>query len=263
MAAGKLKSPLNDKPLRNPGESLDKQILDVQYNGAIKYALISLVSIMMAMKEWHQWYNHLPPSPWEYTYMALIVVIYSTIKIAHTLKKVKSLRQGRDGEKAVGQYLENLRESSAKVFHDIPADGFNLDHVVICKSGLYVIETKTYSKPDKGEVKIIFNGDAIFLNGKIKTDKPIIQVRAASKWLNDLILQVTGLKLTVKPVIVFPGWFIEPTFESKSSDVWVLNPKALPTFIGNSKEQLSIEQVRMVSGHLSRYIRSFEDKKKT
>jgi Nuclease-related domain len=258
-----MKSPLKDKPLRNPGQSLDNQIMDLVFDEIIKYILMSTVMIIIAMMEWVRWYSKTTPSPWFYSLTALITVSYSAVKIFRAIKKGKTLKLGRDGEKAVGQYLENLRESSAKVFHDIPADGFNLDHVVICKSGLYVIETKTYSKPDKGEAKIIFDGDAFFLNGKIKTDKPIIQVRAASKWLNDLILQVTGLKLTAKPVIVFPGWFIEPTSESKTSDVWVLNPKALPTFIGNSKEQLSIEQVRMVSGHLSRYIRSFEDKKKT
>lgn len=258
-----MKSPLKDKPLRNPGESIDNQLNDLLSDEILPYIMISCFMIMLSMMEWHHWYFKATPSPWIYSLFALIAVIYSAVKIFRALKKAKALKQGRDGEKAVGQYLENLRENGAKVFHDIPGENFNLDHVVICKSGLYVIETKTYSKPDKGEAKIIFNGDAIFLNGKIKTDKPIIQVRAASKWLNDLIQETTGLKLTVKPVIVFPGWFIEPTSESKTSDVWVLNPKALPTFIGNSKDQLSIEQVRMVSGHLSRYVRSFEEKKST
>jgi Nuclease-related domain len=258
----KLKSPIKDKPLRNPGESLEKQIADLKDNGVSDYLVLPLLSIFWAAIEWMHWYQKSPPMPWMVSSIALIVVLYSAVKLFHLKKKLKALRQGRDGEKAVGQYLESLRENGAKVFHDIPGDNFNLDHVVICKSGLYVIETKTYSKPDRGEAKIIFNGDAIFLNGKIENNKPIIQVRAASKWLNDLILQLTGLKLTAKPVIVFPGWFIEPTSDSKTSDVWVLNPKALPTFIGNSKDQLSIEQVRMVSGHLSRYVRSFEDKKK-
>jgi Nuclease-related domain len=263
MVKQKYKSPLKDKPLRNPGQSVDQEILNLKLNGLLDCFLYSSLTIFWAAIEWMHWYEKSPPNPTLATSIALLVVTYSAVRIYLIKKKIKSLKLGLDGEKAVGQYLEHLRENGAKVFHDIPGDNFNLDHVVICKSGLYAVETKTYSKPDKGEAKIIFDGDAIFLNGKIKTDKPIIQVRAASKWLNDLILETTGLKLNVKPVIVFPGWFIEPTSESKTSDVWVLNPKALPTFIGNSKEQLSIEQVRMVSGHLSRYIRSFEDKKKT
>lgn len=252
-----MKSPLKDKPLRAPGESLDKKIMDLIYDEVIQYFLISLLLIIMAMMEWIQWYFKTPPSPWLYSFMALIAVLYSTVKIIRAKKRVKSLRQGRDGEKAVGQYLELLREDGAKVFHDIPAKGFNLDHVVICKSGVYVIETKTYSKPDKGEAKIIFNGDAIFLNGKIENNKPVVQVKAAANWLKDLINKSTGRKFTVKPVVVFPGWYIEPTSEAKSSDVWVLNPRALPAFIGNSKDQLSTEEVSMVSFHLSRYVRSY------
>ncbi|MGZ8184884.1 MAG: hypothetical protein ACXWTL_00420, partial [Methylobacter sp.] len=64
-------------------------------------------------------------------------------------------------------------------------------------------------------------------------------------------------KFNIKPVVVFPGWYIEPTAEAKTSEVWVLNPKALPTFIGNSKEQLNDQEINMVSFHLSRYIRSY------
>ena len=31
--------------------------------------------------------------------------------------------------------------------------------------------------------------------------------------------------------VVFPGGYIEPTAEARASDVWVLNPKALPSLI--------------------------------
>ena len=252
-----MKSPLKDKPLRAPGESLDKEITDLVFDGGILYLLMSALSLMMAGMEWLHWYFKTPPSPWLFSFIALIAVLYSTVKIIRTKKKLKTLRQGRDGEKAVGQYLELLRENGAKVFHDIPAKGFNLDHVVICKSGVYVIETKTFSKPDKGEAKIIFNGDAVFLNGKIENNKPVVQAKAAANWLKGLITESTGHKFTVKPVVVFPGWYIEPTSEAKSSEVWVLNPRALPAFISNSKDRLSSEEVSMISFHLSRYVRSY------
>jgi len=35
--------------------------------------------------------------------------------------------------------------------------------VIIDKSGIYVIETKTISKPDKGEVRIIYDGEKIVI----------------------------------------------------------------------------------------------------
>ena len=174
-------------------------------------------------------------------------------------KKIKSLKQGRDGEKAVGQYFEHLRESGAQVFHDIPGDGFNLDHVVIHNNGIYVIETKTFSKPEKGEAKIAFNGEAIFLHGKIENNKPIIQVKAAATWLSNLLSERTGRKFTVKPVVVFPGWFIEETDKAKAKDVWVLNPKGLPAYISKRNSQLKDDEVKIAAFGLSRYIRTYAD----
>jgi hypothetical protein len=251
-----MKSPLKDKPLRNPGESLDKEIENVFYDEIITYFSVSLFSILWAMLEWYRWYLKLPYKPWVYSIVALIMILIFTTKFIRGKKKIKALRQGRDGEKAVGQYLERLRENGTQVFHDVPGKGFNLDHVVISKSGIYVIETKTFSKPDKGEARIIYDGEAVFLHGKIENKQPIIQVKAAVSWLIDLLNESTGKKFNIKPVVVFPGWYIEPTAESKASDVWVLNPKALPSFIGNSKTQLEDQEVKMASFHLSRYIRT-------
>ncbi len=263
MPKQKFKSPLKDKPLRNPGQSLDKEILDLKLKGLLDYFLYSSFAILWAIVEWIHWLEKSPPNPGLAASIASLIVFYSAFRIFLIKKKIKSLGLGLDGEKAVGQYLENLREQGAKVFHDIPGINFNLDHVVICNSGIYVIETKTYSKPDKGEVKILFNGETLKFNGKNESNKSIIQVRAASNWLKALIEESTGHKLLIKPIIVFPGWFIETTYEAKASDIWVLNPKSLPTFIANSKEQLSNEQVKLVSFHLSRYVRSVESQNAT
>ena len=209
--------------------------------------------------EWWRWANDLKPDPFGATLVMIVVAPYCLYKIVKTLKRVKRLRQGRDGEKAVGQYLESLREISAKVFHDIPAKDFNIDHVVIAKSGIYVIETKTYSKPDSGPPKVIFDGTSLKFNTGFSTEKPLVQVEASSNWLRQLIKETTGKFFAIKPVIVFPGWFIEPTSDAKASDIWVLNPKGLPTFIANSKEKLTSEDVNLVTFHLSRYIRSYRD----
>jgi hypothetical protein len=62
--------------------------------------------------------------------------------------------------------------------------------------------------------------------------------------------------IEIRKVVLFPGWIIEPTVESKQSDVWVLNPKALPAFISNSREQISNEDVNQISHHLSMHIRA-------
>ena len=122
-------------------------------------------------------------------------------------KKIKKYRQGLDGEKIVGQYLDKLQKTGCDVFHDIVFDGFNIDHVVVSNFGIFCIETKTYSKPIKGESKLFYDGVSVEVNG-YKASAPVIQVKAASKTLQELLEQSTGKLFMVKHVLLFPGWFV-------------------------------------------------------
>jgi len=253
-----MKSPLKDRPLRNPGESLDKKIQDFLLDEIFVYWILATLFVCIGIMEWYKSIFSMPPMPWTMTIIATFTVGLAIHKFRTGKEQVRRLRQGRDGEKAVGQYLERLRESGAKTFHDVPGKSFNLDHVVIAKSGIYVVETKTYSKPDKGDAVVVFDGEEILINGFV-TKEPVVQVKAAANWLKQLLKDSTGHTFQIKPVVVFPGWFIEPTAEAKKSDVWVLNPIALPSFVEKSKDQLSSENLNMVAFHLSRYIRTCEE----
>jgi len=254
-----VKSPIKDTPLHNPAESLDKEIDKIINEKAAQDLLIIAMLLGLTCWNWIIWYRDEIPNPMVMTVFVAFLIPVFIYRIFRLRKKVINLRLGRDGEKAVGQYLERLRETSAKVFHDIPAKDFNIDHLVIAKSGIYVIETKTYSKSDDGSHKIVFDGSRLTLGNGFKTDKPIIQVKAASNWVRQLLKESTGKDFSTKPVVVFPGWFIEPTSEAKNSQVWVLNPKGLPTFIANSKEKLGDSEINMIAYHLSRYVRSYKD----
>lgn len=251
-----MKSPLKNKPLHNPGQSSDEYIRDYLDDKIWPPMLYTGCLIVLTIVEWHLWFTKSIPNPFLITVVAILASIYTAIKFVTGKRKLKALRLGRDGEIAVGQYLELLREKGAKVFHDIPGDGFNLDHVVIDKSGIYVIETKTFSKPEKGEVNIIYDGEKILVNGKELDRNPVIQVKAACNWLKEELKKSTGKNCEPRPVIIFPGWFVQMTAEAKNSDVWVLNPKVLPTFIANSKTKIKEDEISLFSYHLSRYVRT-------
>ena len=255
-----MKSPLKDIPLRNPGETLDRQINDLIIDKGLTYTIYMVFIGTLTFMEWLKWWQDIPPAPFIYSLILAITCLYYVPKVIAVRKQLKRLRQGRDGEKAVGQYLDSIKELDARVFHDGPAENFNLDHVVISSTGIYVIETKTYSKPPSGRPTIIFDGITVQINHKPKSDKPVIQAKAAANWLKLLLHDSTGKNYEIKPVVVFPGWFVEPTSEAKNSDVWVLNPRALPTFISNSKTRMKDDEVKMASFHLSRYIRTFDKK---
>lgn len=97
----------------------------------------------------------------------------------------------RDCERAVGQFLEGLREGGARIFHDVPAEGFNLDHVVISKHGIYVVETKTISKPSADD-RVIYDGEQVTVAGFKPDRDPVMQAAAEATWLRRLPQQSTG-----------------------------------------------------------------------
>lgn len=252
-----MKSPLKDKPLNNPGETLEKHIEEYKDKVLLEPLLGITLLLSMTIMDWVRWYLKSPPNPLVMTLITLLGIGYFSWKLMKVRKKIRPLQQGLEGEKIVGQFLERLRESGAKVFHDIPGNGFNIDHVVIHKNGVYVIETKTYSKPDKGKAEILYDGKSLRFSGKTSSSEPLTQVKAGASWMQNLFLESTGSKIRMKPVLVFPGWYVQSTPSALKEDVWVLNPKALPAFINNQKPQLTEDKVHMLALHLSRYVRSF------
>jgi hypothetical protein len=257
----KKKSPIKGKPLRYVGQSLDERIDYLINDRAVPYYLVCFLLVYLAGYEWWRYFKNPPPSPKTVTFFAVLFVIYGIYKWSKIIKEIKNIKLGRDGERVVGQYLDNLREKGHRIFHDLLGDNFNLDHVIISTKGIFVIETKTYSKPESGEAKIHFDGEKISIEAAGVHTKPIIQVTASSKWLKDILSETTGKIFEVKPVILFPGWFVESTGKRKKSDIWVLNPKALPTYIDNLPNILSQEDMMLASFHISRYIRTQEAKR--
>lgn len=165
------------------------------------------------------------------------------------------MKQGRDGERVVGQFLESLRESGCHVFHDIVGDSFNVDHVVISNKGIYVIETKTYSKPASGNATINYDGQKILVNGKSTYRDIPVQAKAATSYIKKILNDSTGKEYDPFPVVLFPGWFVEGS-GNKKGKLWVLEPKAFRKFLDAQAVKLSPEDVKLASYHLSRHIRS-------
>ena len=189
------------------------------------------------------------------TFFAVLFAGYVAFRTWRRWPKLKALRLGLDGERAVGQFLESLRTKGYKVFHDIPGNNFNIDHVLIGPAGVFAIETKTYSKPLRGSPKVVCEGARLLVDGFAPDRDPVIQSKAQASWLRELLAQSTGKAFPVRPVIVFPGWFVEQDRASRR-EFWVLEPKALESFLDHEPATLLAEDVTLAAFHLSRYIRT-------
>ncbi len=113
-----MKSPLKDRPLRNPGQSLDRYILNVVFDEGIPYVIISVASGVILGMNWIFYFTKTPIPPYFLTLITLAVVVFSYYRLKKIVGRIDKLKQGRDGEKAVGQYLE-LPGEQGQVFHGV------------------------------------------------------------------------------------------------------------------------------------------------
>jgi Nuclease-related domain len=254
------KSPIKDKPLRLPGQSLEEERRRLFEDKVEPPLLLALFFVLMAGLEWGRYFWKQPPYPILFTVIAALMVAFAAWRIWKTRPYVRDLRQGIEGERAVGQFLERLREDGYQVFHDVIGTGFNIDHVLIGPGGVFTVETKTWSKPARGDARIRFNGEQLLVAGREPDRDPLVQARAQAGWLKGLLMESTGQKFDVFPVVVFPGWFIEHS-QGSLRNIWVLEPKALPAFLENAPQLLEPEEVKLASFHLSRFIRSSEQQR--
>ena len=145
--------------------------------------LAAVLLVVIAGLEWWRYFVPHPPHPWMFTLIATAGVAWFVWRVRKTGPKLKALRQGIDGERAVGQFLERLRSGGYEVFHDLVGQTFNVDHVVIGPAGVFTVETKTWSKPARGEARIKFDGERL-LAGQHQPDRdPVVQARAQAGWI--------------------------------------------------------------------------------
>ncbi len=255
------RSPLKDLPLRLPGQSLEEERRELISDKVEPWLLTALLFVMFAALEWWRYLTHALFAPVIVSLAAVASIAIAAWRVLRLRPRLKALRLGIQGEKVVGQYLEGLRAEGYSVFHDVMAVGFNIDHVLIGPAGVFVIETKTWTKPS-GDAQIHFNGDQLMAGSFVPDRDPVAQAQATARWLGAELLRSTGKDFAVWPVVLFPGWFVKQSDASKKL-CWVLEPKAFPKFLAREAESMSREDVKLASYHLSRFVRVSEQERAT
>lgn len=253
IGVGKSKrSPLKYKRLRNAGQSLDEEIHSLLCHFVTGPVVVAFVFLLFAGLEWLRYYRPYRPEPVVYSVVAIIVVVYTIIRMFILWLRVRALKLARDGEKAVGQLLDGLRERGYRIFHDVVGTGFKLEHVLIGPAGIFTVETKTPGKPFRSNPPVIFDGEKVRVNGFEPERNPIIQAKRQANWLRELLAERTGHEFNVRAVIVYPGRSVEWT-GPRNRSIWVLNPKWLTSFLDHGPLQLSSDDIHLASFHLSRF----------
>ena len=247
------KSPIRERPLRLPGQGLDERLRDLVLDDGLNYLLPAALSWAIVIGSTLQDAAGRFVQPWMFIVVAALVSVWAFAGFTRILTLSRALKLGRQGERHVGQLLQTLDLPGTRVFHDIPGEGFNLDHVVVCDRGIYVVETKTWSKA--GSEKLDVKDGSVLIGGRPVRGNPVGQVAAAARWLREVLEGETGHTYECQPVVVLPGWYVNPMDAATKAMAWVLEPKALLKWIRNDAIRLQPEDIRRIEGAISRHVR--------
>jgi Nuclease-related domain len=164
-------------------------------------------------------------------------VAFADRKLRPLIGERAAYRLGFHGERVVAEELNQLMFDGFHVFHDVPFDKYNMDHVLVGPNGVFVVETKTKRKrtaDGKTNYEVVFDGTQLNFPTGWDT-KALDQARLNKKSLSKWLSSATAIPITAEAILTIPGWFVERSVPA--SDVYVTNPKQIRSFVLNFDEK--------------------------
>jgi len=243
--------PFTSLPLRPPGESLRlkieslndqfmEEITTLAFGAAITFGMVA--STPEGKRFWVGVAG----------VVMLGVISFRSGKSLFTVQRnLWNHRLGFMGERVVGEALNQLLRDGFHVFHDLPFDGFNIDHVVVGPPGVFTIETKSRRKPldipGTERARVVYDGEQLFYP-KGATRHGLHQVELGAKTLSTWLSSATGEPTTALPVLVLPGWYVD--LQGKGP-VSVINEKWVQKFFTSKPQVLSPTHIQRIVHQLT------------
>lgn len=257
------RSPLTVKLLRGPGEGLRTGIEKLSEQIDSAYFNLLMISLPPLILLWV--FSYLGGNKVQFWQLALVCILYVSLIVwaiknfLQLLEQRRNLYLGLDCELAVGQELNFLMRDGYYVYHDFPAESFNIDHVAVGPHGIFAIETKGRGKPDKGrgshDATVIFE-DNVLKFPDWEDRKFIEQARRQASWLKSWVSKAIGEDVEVQAVLALPGWYIE---RKAKSDVIIYNGKSPQAWVrAQRKGRLNDNQIKRINHQLEQRCRDVE-----
>ena len=257
-----MKPPFSGYPLPLAGDSSAGRILNTVDNKILNWWLFFIVFLAFTLGSFFTAYTGV------LSVVTALLFLAAARQTAVWWPGIRRMRQGLLGERLVAEYLNNSfrdgMKGTVRVYHDIPFGTANIDHVVLCNQGIFVLNTKTMNLLKDAENTLVYRGDLLYFK---KSGKPLIydpvsqmnkEIARFRKLLrdchNDYYRNKRGYKEPViRGVVVYPGWQIEE--DGEAPVVWVMPPDELAARISKEAAVMDDALVKHYAGLLSRWTR--------
>ena len=254
------RAPFVGEFLRSPGESTFQRIEALNENITSYSTYLFFLPLLILLVIFISFREEIPFSAFmSGASIYLLSIVFIGTKLWRRLKLRRILRLRYDGKVAVAQEITHLMMDGYHVYHDFPADNFYIDHIIVGRSGVFAVETKTRSKSvsKNGGVnaKLMYNGKMIRFPNYTDTES-LKQAERQAQWLQNWLSEAVGDPVRVHPILTFPGWSVE---KISRGGMPVLNPKMIRGFLGvQRKDALSESMLQGINRQLEQKCRDLQ-----
>jgi hypothetical protein len=157
--------------------------------------------------------------------LCITFMVYFLYHLVTFIREKRALRAAYDSQVAVAQELNQLMRDGYHVYHNVPGDNFDIDHVIVGHTGVFAVETKARAKPKTTsrmeDATVTYDGRALYFP-KGDDWKTIDLAKHQASWLSTWIQQAVGEPVAVRAVVVLPGWFVK---RISADGIPVINPQ--------------------------------------
>ena len=248
------RSPILRPLLKLPGQTVDEDLQEFVDDQFLAPLLVLAIIGAMCIVEWTGYLRSAPRNPWFYSYWFIGAAVVIAVHWRSQWRRALALKLGRDGERAVAEYLNIRLEPVPRVFHGVPIEGGIADHVVICAHGIFVIETKARTLPSRGEPVVHVSDTSLRVSGFKPDRDPITQVQGYVDGLNRILAELSITKILARGIVLFPSWKIIDD-RRQMNEIWAIEPKDLPDRFSKEPVVFTPEEVLSITRKLASYIR--------
>jgi Nuclease-related domain len=212
----KKRLPFTQKILRPPGESLRIRLIELDeklndrliqlflfaYSPLVMAGLVALQGVRASAGVWIT-----------VSAIAMIASIWSAYRLWKITNLRRRIRLGFEGERHVGEALNQLMLVGYRIFHDFlitdkPGTIRNIDHIAIGHNGVFAVETKARrkAKTNNGAKITVSENKLHYPWGADQRD--LAQAQDSAAWLAIWLSKMFGRSVDVAPILALPGWFI-------------------------------------------------------
>jgi hypothetical protein len=185
--------------------------------------MVLVMVAAMCLIEWTGYLKQSPRNPWIYTWWLLGAAVVIAIHWRRQWPEASGLKLGREGERALAEYLNIRLDADSRALRGVPLEGGTADQVLICTRGVFVIKTEARSLSRCGDPVVHVANTGVRVNGFKPDRDPIAQTLRYVDALNRLLPELATPKIEAIGIVVFPSYKVIDDRKGNRR-VWVLEP---------------------------------------